>query len=265
MNVVIVGRGRVGRALEKGLRHHKQVHAHVQGRRPDKQALRAASLVVLAVPDDEIASACKAVAPHLSPKAAVVHCAGARGVEELVACAATNAVGVMHPLASCPSATRPPDLSGTTFLVYGDRLAIERSARVARALHGYVVKRSVSGPAYHAAAALVANGAAALAHAGSGILQRIGFKKKEADRALGGLLRTVADNVEHIGTPAALTGPVARGDDETVRAHRRALKRVGSTSRAAYDHATAIVLTCAKAAGLDKSQAAKVRRALKER
>jgi predicted short-subunit dehydrogenase-like oxidoreductase (DUF2520 family) len=72
---------------------------------------------------------------------------------------------------------------------------------------------------YHAAAALVANGAAALAAVGSLLLERAGVPSEDAPRMLGPLLRSVADNVERLGLPKALTGPVRRGDAQGVQKH----------------------------------------------
>ena len=75
---------------------------------------------------------------------------------------------------------------------------------------------------YHAAAGLVANGAAALAAVGVELLVVSGVPRKEAPKMLGPLLRSVAENVEALGFPDALTGPIRRGDrrDSHPRARR---------------------------------------------
>ena len=72
---------------------------------------------------------------------------------------------------------------------------------------------------YHAAAGLVANGAAALAAMGVELLARSGVPRDAATHMLGPLLRSVAENVERLGFPSALTGPVRRGDPVAVRKH----------------------------------------------
>jgi predicted short-subunit dehydrogenase-like oxidoreductase (DUF2520 family) len=58
----------------------------------------------------------------------------------------------------------------------------------------------------------VANGAAALAAIGAELLAVSGVPRSEAPKMLGPLLRSVAENVEALGFPDALTGPVRRGD-----------------------------------------------------
>jgi predicted short-subunit dehydrogenase-like oxidoreductase (DUF2520 family) len=72
---------------------------------------------------------------------------------------------------------------------------------------------------YHAAAGLVANGAAALAAAGRELLVRSGVPAEVAPAMLGPLLRSVADNVAALGFPDALTGPVRRGDVGAIEKH----------------------------------------------
>jgi predicted short-subunit dehydrogenase-like oxidoreductase (DUF2520 family) len=78
--------------------------------------------------------------------------------------------------------------------------------------------------AYHAAAGLVANGAAALAAVGAELLVRAGVPRDIAPKMLGPLLRSVADNVEALGFPQALTGPVRRGDAAGLERHLAALQ-----------------------------------------
>jgi predicted short-subunit dehydrogenase-like oxidoreductase (DUF2520 family) len=84
--------------------------------------------------------------------------------------------------------------------------------------------RNLDRIAYHAAAGLVANGSAALAAAGCELLEKAGVAANVAPRMLGPLLRSVADNVERLGLPMALTGPVRRGDTGAVERHLRAIE-----------------------------------------
>src|SRR5947209_18714792 len=77
---------------------------------------------------------------------------------------------------------------------------------------------------YHAAAGLVANGAAALAAIGAELLVVSGVARGVAPKMLGPLLRSVAENVEALGFPEALTGPVRRGDAGAVAKHLAILR-----------------------------------------
>jgi predicted short-subunit dehydrogenase-like oxidoreductase (DUF2520 family) len=60
------------------------------------------------------------------------------------------------------------------------------------------------------------------------------------------------DNVEQLGFGAALTGPVARGDIDTVRLH---LSRLSSRERRLYSALGLETLRLARAAGLDPERA----------
>lgn len=260
-----MGRGRVGRGLAAALRRSAEVRVSLaSGRRPTRGVARA-DVIILAVPDAAIASTAATISAWIGPGTVVVHCAGARGPGELDACKrAGAAVGVLHPMVSFPSPTRPPSLRGTTLVVDGDAQAVRCARRLGRAMGARVVVAPVHGPAYHAAAALAANGSAALATAAVGLLERLGLQRRAAERTVGGLLRTVADNVERIGVPDALTGPVRRGDADTVRAHRQALRRLDGAVLRAYDAVAPVILECARAAGLSADRARRVRRALAE-
>lgn len=262
MNITILGRGRVGRGLKKALADTPHAVISSSARRPSRRALEAPDVVVLAIPDAAIAATARALAPRLARGTVLLHCAGARGVDELAPAAAAGLeTGAMHPLVSFAVPGRPPSVAGTTFAIQGTPKAIARAKAVARAAGARPLVAPLHGAAYHAAAALVANGAAALAAAGARVLIGLGVDRRDAERALGALLRSVADNVERVGVPDALTGPIMRGDAGTVRAHRSALAD-DPASLAAYDSVGQTILTCARAAGLPKRQANEVHRQL---
>ena len=179
MNILIIGRGRVGGALRRSLVSDGQHTVVAAGRRWKPSSVQRADVVLLAVSDHSIESVAQHVAPDLSPRATVLHCAGGRGTEELISCATRGAaVGVLHPLVSFPSKRRNPSLRGTTFTVNGSRRAITVSRILGKACGARVVVAPTGDASYHAAAALVANGAAALAFVSVGLLERLGFGKR---------------------------------------------------------------------------------------
>ena len=264
MNVLIIGRGRVGHALQRALQPGERDSVVTAGRRWKPSSVERADAVILAVPDDAIETVAQKVAPHLHRGATVLHCAGAKGTKELESCASRGAaVGVMHPLVSFPSTRSAPSFEGTTFTVNGSRRAVATSRRIAQACGARVVVAETGDPAYHAAAALAANGAAALAFVSVGVLESLGFDKRAAERAIGGLLTSVGENVQRLGVPEALTGPIARGAAATVANHRRALRGVDRRALSAYDAVVPIIVTCARAAGLSPAKASKILRANK--
>jgi predicted short-subunit dehydrogenase-like oxidoreductase (DUF2520 family) len=156
-----------------------------------------------------------------------VHVAGALDAEPLAALRAVCAgVAQMHPMISFASTQVAPALDRGNVHIQGDRAAVRRATALARRLG--MSPRTFAGldtVGYHAAAGLVANGAAALAAAGAELLARSGVPAAQAPKLLGPLLRSVAENVERLGFPASLTGPVRRGDASALAKHLDALRQ----------------------------------------
>jgi len=264
MNILIMGRGRVGRALHRALDSTEHESSLSSGRRWKTASVQRADTVILTVPDHAIEAVAHDIAADLSSGTTVLHCAGAKGAHVLQACAVRGAAtGVMHPLVSFPSTRSAPGFEGTSFAVNGSRHALATSRRIARACGARAIVAQTGDPAYHAAAALTANGAVALAFVSVGILERLGFDKRPAERAIGGLLRTVGENVERLGVPGALTGPIARGEESVVASHRRALRRADRSALSAYDAVVPFIVRCARAAGLSQAKASKILRSSK--
>jgi predicted short-subunit dehydrogenase-like oxidoreductase (DUF2520 family) len=118
-----------------------------------------------------------------------------------------------------------PTLERGQVNIDGDPAAVRVARSVARLL-GMTPRTlpNLDKIAYHAAAGLVANGAAALAAAGVRLLGEGGVDAATASKMLGPLLKSVGDNVESLGLPAALTGPVRRGDAAAVGRHLEVIR-----------------------------------------
>jgi len=225
MDVVVIGAGKLGTALARAL---KKAHARVTLRPARKKLPRAidAEMVVLAVRDRDLRPMADKLVGVVAKRAVVVHVAGALDASPLSplrgACAG---VAQMHPMISFASTRFAPDLARGNVHVRGDPAAVTRARRLARLLG--MTPRTVKGldtVAYHAAAGLVANGSAALAAVGAELLVKAGVSRKDAAKMLGPLVRSVADNVEALGFPDALTGPVRRGDAAGVEKHLATLR-----------------------------------------
>ena len=78
---------------------------------------------------------------------------------------------------------------------------------------------------YHAGAVAVSNYFVALVHYGLKFYQALGADKKEALKAVLPLIKGTLHNIETLGIPDALTGPIMRGDAETVRDHLAAMQK----------------------------------------
>jgi predicted short-subunit dehydrogenase-like oxidoreductase (DUF2520 family) len=220
LRVFVLGAGKVGAALGRALRAAGVKVTVRPARKPLPRAIEA-DVVVLAVRDRDLTPLAQRLVGVVGRKSVVVHVAGALDASPLAplrgACAG---VAQMHPMISFASTRKAPQLARGNLHVQGDAAAVVQARRVARLLG--MTARTVPGLdtiAYHAAAGLVANGAAALAAVGAELLVRAGVPRATAPAMLGPLLRSVADNVDTLGFPDALTGPVRRGDAGALEKH----------------------------------------------
>ena len=251
-DVFIFGAGKVGAGLARALR---ATGSRVT-LRPQRKGLPTrrieADLVIVAVRDRDIPGVAEALVRSGlvgHRKVAVVHCAGALGPEALAAARGPRvAVAQMHPMISFASRDRTPDLARGQLHVDGDPAAV-RAARALGKQLGMTPRTipAIDRVAYHAAAGLVANGAAALAAGGVELLGKAGVDAATAAARLGPLLRSVADNVERLGLPEALTGPVRRGDAAGVRKHLDTLERLSPRLLPIYIAASRTQLPLARA------------------
>jgi predicted short-subunit dehydrogenase-like oxidoreductase (DUF2520 family) len=209
----VIGPGRAGTSLSLALRAAGWDVASPLGRGDDlSNAADDVDLLVIATPDAAIAEAASAVTPN--PSCVVAHLAGSLGLDVLVPHERRAAI---HPLVALPTpeigAAR---LAGATYAVTGDALG----AAVVTALGGTALDvADAERAAYHAAACIASNHLVALL----GQVERVAALAGVPLSAYLPLVRATIDNVDELGPAAAITGPAARGDIETVARHLAAL------------------------------------------
>ncbi|MFP4513187.1 MAG: DUF2520 domain-containing protein [Acidimicrobiales bacterium] len=226
--VRIIGPGRAGSALALAL---GAVGWEVEPpyRRGDDLATAAigVDLLVIATPDAAVAEVAEAVTP--APGTVVAHLAGSLGLDVL---GTHPHRASMHPLVTIPR----PDTGarrlreGAWFAVAANTAGGDRVVRGAVAdLGGTVVEVADEHRAsYHAAACIASNHLVALLAQ----VERVGAAAGVPLEAYLDLVRTTVDNVEVMGPRAALTGPVARGDQATIDRH---LAAIDPAERPAYE------------------------------
>lgn len=192
-------------------------------------AAMGADLVLLAVPDRAIASVAIEVSAGGAMKrgAVVAHCAG--GLPSAVMSgvrAAGGHRGAIHPLQSFADVdTAVRMLPETFFFLEGDDEAVDVLRSIVIALDGRPVHIDGKSKAlYHAGAATASNFLVTLVNYAVTLLFRAGVPRDAGLAALLPLIKGTVANLEAVGLPDALTGPIARGDLGTVKRHLRALE-----------------------------------------
>lgn len=215
------------------------------------------TILVLAVPDDalhEVANEVARAGPRPGP-CAVFHLSGALSTDVLAPLhAASYTVGSIHPLQTIADPWSGAErLRGCAYAIAGEPGALTMARRMVAALGGrpMVIPPNLR-PLYHAAAVFASNYVLAATAAVARTLAEAGIAEDEAVAAALPLMRGTMDNVEQLGLGSALTGPIARGDLDTVRLH---LSRLSPRERRLYSALGLETVRLARAVGLDPSQA----------
>lgn len=228
-----------------------------------KQAVAGvADLVFITTPDDAIAT----VAAELEWRRgqSVVHCSGADSLGPLEPAQKLGAqVGGFHPLQTFASVDHAiENLPGSTFALEAEGELREILEHMASALDGTAVHLQAGDKVlYHTAAVFACNYMVTLVKMATDLWQSFGVSTPEATQALLPLLRGTLNNLENVGLPNCLTGPIARGDLGTVRKHLAALEESDPELLSAYRELGSQTIPIALAKGkIDSSRAEELRR-----
>jgi predicted short-subunit dehydrogenase-like oxidoreductase (DUF2520 family) len=191
------------------------------------EAVLAADVTLLAVPDGAIVSVATEVAKGRRPLVGrgVVHLGARFGADILAPLRSAGAeVGVLHPLQALAGPASATLLAGAWFRIDATGLLRDRLLALVAALGAHPLEIDpAQAPLYHAAAVLAGNAPLALLAEATRLLEAAGVGRAAAHEALAALLEGAAHNARRAGPAAALTGPVARGDMDAISAHLDAL------------------------------------------
>jgi predicted short-subunit dehydrogenase-like oxidoreductase (DUF2520 family) len=207
-STLIVGRGRMGTALAAALR---QAGAEVRGPLGRGEPVQEADVVLLCVPDREIAAAAATI-----PAGPLVGHVSASAPLELLA---PHERFSMHPLLSVVGAGA--QFAGAYCAIDGSSAAALDAARAIAerlSMRVKVVPREQRA-LYHAAASVASNFLITLEGAAERLAGSVGLERA----ALVPLVRATVENWARQGARAALTGPIARGDVATAARQREAV------------------------------------------
>ncbi len=223
-------------------------------------------VLILAVPDDalhDVANQVARLGKTPSPCVAL-HLSGALSTDVLTPLhTAGFTVGSLHPLQTVADPwSGAGRLRGCAYAIAGQPGALTAARRLVNALEGQpLVIPPALRPLYHAAAVFASNYVLAAAATIARTLAEAGIAEDDAVAAALPLMRGTMDNVEQLGLGAALTGPVARGDVDTVRLH---LSRLSPRERRLYSALGLETLELARNVGLDPDRAAAIEALLRD-
>lgn len=246
-NVSIIGAGKLGTSLgyalsKKGFRikalscrtlssakQSSLIIGDVIASTDNIQTSSYGDLIILSVPDDKI----EEVATQLAlsdlkwSKKLVFHCSGLMTVQTLKPLKDKGALTAsLHPIQSF--AQKSPDASafeGIYFGLEGSKEALEVLKRIVRALGSQpLIIEPADKPLYHAACSVASNFLVVLLDSAVFLFKQLGIPEDHALRSLLPLTQGTLHNVKKLKTRVSLTGPIVRGDQQSIQAHLKALE-----------------------------------------
>lgn len=248
INVVAVS----GRTLTDSRRMALSARLDANAAKDRAGALAVSDLVFLTVHDDDIQPLCEEIAAEGGWREGqgIVHCSGALSSDVLQSARKMGAcVASFHPLQTFASFEAAlSHIPGSTFALEGDATLVAQLDRLVELLNGTSLHlRGEEKTIYHAAAAIASNYTVTLATLAANLLVREGIAPdtNTALHYLMPLLRGTVDNLDALGVPGALTGPLARGDVGTVARHIEALEGCEPQMAHLYRHLAQLTLPLA--------------------
>ena len=230
---------------------------------PPPAWLAQAGVVILAVRDDAIRPLAQTLARGgVRPEHVVLHLSGAQGQEALAPLVPSRAaLGSLHPLQTISDPERAPErLKGAWAAVEGMPRALDAAERIARALGMRPFRLTGKAKAiYHAGAVFASNYFVVVEAVAQRLLLHAGLSDAEAWQALRPLVEGTLENLLHQQPTDALTGPVVRGDDATIRRHLESLTKDDALLYRALGR---VALELAEKRGMAEATAARVADAL---
>ncbi len=246
LRLAVIGPGRAGGALAIASRsagHTVQTVPGPSGKTPpelestrveDHRELLPCDLLLVATPDDVIEQTARHLASDPPPAQTAAHLSGFVSITRLEALERTGMeVGCLHPLQTLPSPQLGAlSLAGATAAVTaGAETAARRLDAFAQSLGiaTFVLDDHLK-PLYHAGAATVALGLATALGLAADLFEAAGVPLQHAKPLAG----QVMQNCFRLGPDRSLTGPVVRGDGDTIAGHLRAAAAVSPSIARQY-------------------------------
>lgn len=198
-----------------------------------------ADIVLITTPDGAIRETAEKIAEYqgVGKNTVVLHCSGAHASTELEALKKCGAkVGSLHPLQSFTAEDIEENrFAGIMTAVEGEPEAVKTARHMAESLGASPFEiQTDKKMLYHASAVVASNYLVTLMNLALQLIMASGVPASKAFAILKPLVQGTLSNIEKSGVPRALTGPIARGDVETVRDHVAEIGRKAPTRLELY-------------------------------
>lgn len=222
--VAIVGVGRLGTALTRYLTRAGYSTRTFAGRSTAAEVR--ADLIWLCVPDQEIERIARIFSKLEWKGRYAFHSSGVLSSDALTSLRDAGArVASVHPLMTFVKGSIPA-LTGVPFAIEGDPSAVRMARGIVRALGGRPVAiKKRDKIAYHAFATMICPLLVSLLATSEKAAARAGLSTAESRRRMLPIIRQTLHNYEKLGPNGAFSGPIVRGDVETIRAHLKGLAK----------------------------------------
>ena len=186
-----------------------------------------AEVVWFCVPDSEIAKAAQHFVGGMWKGRIALHSSGALTSDELDSLRQEGAhVASVHPLMTFVRGSIP-SFTGVPFAIEGDGAAVRAARVVVKKLRGQAYPiRKQDKAAYHAWGTFASPLLTALLATTEEVAKLAGISEEAARRRMIPILSRTLANYGEVGAKRGFSGPIIRGDVETVRQHLRVLRRV---------------------------------------
>ena len=280
----IIGAGRVGGALARALHERGYRIAAVHSRSESfateladavgaenvesaESVVDKANLIILTVSDTAIQDICAQLASRDLANRAVIHTSGATSVSALETARVRGAfIGGLHPVWPVARGDRPMPSGGVFGIEASDNLLREWLQDLVNALGGkaFWLPTGIDRVYYHAATVILSNYLVTLYAEASNLWAELGIDAAVSRDGLIGLARATIENLAHNSPEAALTGPIVRGDADTIRDHLTAFDQSDPELAAAYRALGQLTVRIAKTRGLSADRVRALNKALSD-
>jgi predicted short-subunit dehydrogenase-like oxidoreductase (DUF2520 family) len=222
-------------------------------------------LVFITTPDDVISFIASSV--KWRPNQYIVHCSGAHSTDILEPAIALGAkTGGFHPLQTFADIEQAfNNLPGSTFAIEAEGTLLTILKEMAISLKGeMVILKAEDKAVYHAAAVFASNYLVTLVKMATDLWGDFGVSRQQSIKALLPLMRGTLQNIQNVGLPDCLTGPIARGDLGTINKHLSTLQKENPDIASVYKMLGMATVPIALEKGkIDQTRASELRSLLK--